>query len=39
MSKEILKNCPYCGSSKLESSEKETKCFDCGMGKYTDEKR
>jgi len=39
MSKEIVTGCPYCGSSHIESSEKEVKCFDCGMGKYTDGKR
>jgi hypothetical protein len=39
MSKEFGINCPYCGSSNIESSEKETKCCDCGMGKYAEEKR
>jgi transcription initiation factor TFIIIB Brf1 subunit/transcription initiation factor TFIIB len=38
MSKEFVGNCPYCGSSNIEISEKEAKCFDCGMGKYKDSK-
>jgi ribosomal protein L37AE/L43A len=39
MSKEFLGVCPYCGSSRLERMEKEVKCSDCGMGKYSDAKR
>ncbi len=39
MSKEFVSDCPYCGSNKLESMEKEVKCSTCGMGKYTDGKR
>jgi predicted nucleic-acid-binding Zn-ribbon protein len=38
MSKEFVGNCPYCGSSNIGSSEKEIKCFGCGMGKYKDVK-
>jgi hypothetical protein len=39
MSKVLIKNCPYCGSPNIETSEMEAKCCDCGMGKYTDGKR
>jgi hypothetical protein len=39
MSKEFGKDCPYCGSDKVERSEKEVKCSDCGMGKYVEGKR
>jgi hypothetical protein len=39
MSKEFIVNCAYCGSSNIDSSEKEIKCCNCGMGKYTQEKR
>lgn len=38
MSEEFVGNCPYCGSSNIENSEKEVKCSDCGMGKYKDAK-
>ncbi len=40
MSKENIKKCAYCGSSNIDqSSEKETKCCDCGMGKYNEGSR
>lgn len=40
MSKELTKKCPYCGSKNIDDhSEKETKCLDCGMGKYTSGER
>jgi hypothetical protein len=40
MSKEFINKCPYCGSLNLdETSEKEKKCNDCGMGKYNIGKR
>ena len=34
MSKELVKNCPYCGSKNIENNEQWIKCLDCGMGKY-----
>ena len=39
ISKESVKNCPYCGSSNIENTDKEIKCLDCRMGKYKDGKR
>jgi uncharacterized protein (DUF983 family) len=39
MSKEFTSVCPYCGSGRLERLEKEVKCWDCGMGKYSEGKR
>jgi DNA-directed RNA polymerase subunit RPC12/RpoP len=38
VSKKSVNTCPYCGSANTENSEKEVKCFDCGMGKYKDSK-
>ncbi len=39
MSKELVNKCPYCGSSNIDqSSEKESKCLECGMGKYVEGK-
>ena len=38
ISKEFVKDCPYCGSSNIESTEKEIKCLDCTMGKYKEDK-
>jgi hypothetical protein len=34
LSKEFGKVCPYCGSCNIESTEKEIKCLNCGVGKY-----
>jgi hypothetical protein len=38
ISKEFVKNCPYCGSSNIENTEREIKCLDCTMGKYKEDK-
>jgi len=36
MSKKFVKDChcSYCGSGNIENTDKEIKCFDCGMGNY-----
>jgi len=40
MTEQLTKKCIYCGSSNIdESSEKESRCRDCGMGKYAAGKR